>query len=119
MSSRFNKPCQYPRCRNLTKSIYCEEHQPKEERASSHERGYDGRWRKYRIGFLAKNPLCVSCLNEGRTTLATVVDHIKAHKGRYKLFWDSNNHQALCKSCHDKKTASEDMQSWNTHKGLQ
>jgi 5-methylcytosine-specific restriction protein A len=25
-----------------------------------------------------------------------------------KLFWDKRNHQALCKRCHDEKTASED-----------
>ena len=40
---------------------------------------------------------------------ASVVDHIKPHKGDYDLFWDEANHQALCKRCHDIKTATEDM----------
>ena len=31
-----------------------------------------------------------------------------ANKGDYDLFWDEANHQALCKRCHDIKTATED-----------
>ncbi|WP_347472778.1 HNH endonuclease signature motif containing protein [Clostridium kluyveri] len=36
------------------------------------------------------------------------MDHIKAHEGDEKLFWDESNWQPLCKSCHDRKTAKED-----------
>jgi 5-methylcytosine-specific restriction protein A len=36
------------------------------------------------------------------------VDHIVSHHGDEALFWDEDNLQALCKSCHDKKTARED-----------
>jgi 5-methylcytosine-specific restriction protein A len=36
------------------------------------------------------------------------VDHIIPHKGNKGLFWTRFNHQALCKSCHDRKTATED-----------
>jgi 5-methylcytosine-specific restriction protein A len=39
---------------------------------------------------------------------AVVVDHIIPHKGDKALFWDSGNWQALCKRCHDVKTATED-----------
>lgn len=39
---------------------------------------------------------------------ASVVDHIIPHKGNDDLFWDMSNHQALCKKCHDIKTATED-----------
>lgn len=39
---------------------------------------------------------------------STVVDHIKPHKGDQQLFWSKANHQALCKECHDTKTATED-----------
>jgi 5-methylcytosine-specific restriction protein A len=35
-----------------------------------------------------------------------VVDHIKPHKGDRGLFWELANHQALCKRCHDRKTAN-------------
>lgn len=37
-----------------------------------------------------------------------MVDHITPHKGDRGLFWDRNNWQALCKTCHDTKTAAED-----------
>lgn len=116
--ARFNRMCAHPMCNTLTKNKYCDQHKPSEQRASSSRRGYDARWRRYRQSFLAANPICVICLGEGRTRLATVVDHIKPHKGRYDLFWDKDNHQSLCKQCHDRKTASEDMESWNTHQGL-
>jgi len=39
---------------------------------------------------------------------ATVVDHIIAHKGNANLFWDESNWQALCKRCHNSKTAAAD-----------
>lgn len=45
----------------------------------------------------------------GIITEATVVDHIKPHRGDQKLFWDRGNWQALCKSCHDNKTLKEDI----------
>lgn len=62
---------------------------------------YNHQWREYRKTFLANNPLCVECEKLGRVTLATVVDHIQKHDGDYTFFWDVNNHQALCKHCHD------------------
>ena len=43
-----------------------------------------------------------------RLVPATVVDHIKPHRGDAKLFWDETNWQPLCKSCHDHKTMTED-----------
>jgi 5-methylcytosine-specific restriction protein A len=39
--------------------------------------------------------------------LATVVDHIVPHRGDQRLFWDEANWAALCKPCHDAKTARE------------
>jgi len=41
------------------------------------------------------------CAEQGKVTPATVVDHVKPHKGDQQLFWDKTNHQALCKLCHD------------------
>jgi hypothetical protein len=32
---------------------------------------------------------------------STVADHIKEHKGDEQLFFDRDNLQALCKTCHD------------------
>src|SRR2546430_12744082 len=43
-----------------------------------------------------------------RSTPATVVDHVVAHKGDARLFWDRSNLRALAKRCHDRKTAKYD-----------
>lgn len=114
----FPTQCKYPRCSELTHEVYCDEHaehrrEADKFRASASKRGYDARWRRYRKNFLAKHPLCVECGG-----LATEVDHIIDHRGSYKLFWDTDNHQALCKSCHSKKTAKTNQGAWNTHEGL-
>ena len=65
------------------------------------KRMYDHRWRTYRAKFLKSHPFCVMCAQEGRRTRATVIDHIKPHKGDEVLFWDVSNHQPLCKLHHD------------------
>ena len=72
------------------------------------EKGYDSRWQAARKAYLHSHPLCVRCQAEGRLTRATVVDHIVPHRGDPILFWDRENWQALCKSCHDHKTMTED-----------
>lgn len=74
-------------------------------RAGSAARGYDYRWQQYRISFLHTHPVCSRC-----EEAAIVVDHIVPHRGDVDLFWDEENHQPLCKPCHDKKTATEDSQ---------
>jgi len=63
------------------------------------ERGYGNRWRKARATYLRSHPLCVMC--RPRLEPATVVDHIKPHKGDQVLFWDTANWQSLCKLHHD------------------
>ncbi len=60
------------------------------------------------LRWLTNNPLCVECERQGLTTPATEVDHIVPHRGDKVLFWDHDNWQALCKPCHDVKTATED-----------
>lgn len=72
----------------------------REERISAARRGYDRRWRKAAKAFLASNPLCIYCRRSGRTTAATVVDHVRPHRGDMKLFWDPGNWQPLCAPCH-------------------
>ena len=54
------------------------------------------------------NPFCVKCYEEGHITMATVVDHIKPHRGDQKLFWDRSNWQPLCEHHHNVKTMTED-----------
>ena len=80
---------------------------PDDFRLSSADRGYDRRWRKYRASYLHLHPVCVQCLALDDPTPATVVDHIIPHKGNRDLFWESSNHQPLCKTHHDQKTARE------------
>lgn len=75
-------------------------------RESSRERGYTWEWEKVRAVYLGRNPLCVLC--KPRITAANEVDHIIPHRGDKELFWNVKNWQALCKSCHSKKTARED-----------
>ena len=75
-------------------------------RGNSAERGYDDRWRKYRLSFLADHPLCVECRKAGMVVEATVVDHIVPHRGDYELFWEPANHQPLCERHHNRKTRS-------------
>ncbi|MEC0092871.1 HNH endonuclease signature motif containing protein [Paenibacillus macquariensis] len=113
MPSKPKQPCKNMGCPNLTTDGYCEahakdRHQYDRFRGTAAQRGYDGVWRKARVGFLRKHPLCVHCLNGDRLTEATVVDHIKPHKGDKELFWDRNNWQPLCQKCHGIKTATED-----------
>ena len=105
------KPCQVPGCRHLVDRGYCEAHARllggDVRRASAARRGYGRRWQSASKAFLLNNPVCVECQRRGRTTLATVVDHIHPHRGDQNLFWDRNNWQPLCKSCHDRKSARE------------
>lgn len=56
-----------------------------------------------------RNPLCIHCYAEGLLTPSEHVDHIDAVNGPDDpKFWDPDNHQALCYSCHSKKTVKED-----------
>ena len=108
LPTKPKRPCSHPSCPKLTDGRYCEEHKPLYQRASAKERGYDSRWQKARLRFLNLNPLCVRCKADGRYVKATVVDHIKPHRGDKVLFWDESNWQPLCKCCHDSKTMTED-----------
>lgn len=53
------------------------------------------RWRARRARQLAAEPLCRTCALHGRTTAATVADHIIPHRGDETLFWDGDL-QSLC-----------------------
>ena len=117
MPYKSMRPC--ARCSTLTRGSYCEIHQAEVDkenqernqiadsrRGSSYERGYNARWQKARLTYLTNHPLCVECARKNETTASSIVDHIIPHRGNAKLFWDTKNWQALCKTCHNKKTAS-------------
>lgn len=69
-------------------------------RPNSARRGYDARWRRARLMFLARNPFCVHC-----GAPANEVDHV-IPKRRGGLD-DESNWQALCGTCHKRKTQKE------------
>lgn len=48
------------------------------------------------------------CRNAGTLTAATVVDHIKPHRGDQVLFWDESNWQSLCQPHHDSTKQREE-----------
>lgn len=117
MPSAPLKPCSYPGCSALVNVGRCAAHQSERrkqqdaQRGNANERGYDWRWREYRKGFLRLHPLCECDECQGgklRTLRATVIDHTIPHRGDRELFWDENNHRAMSKPCHDRKTALED-----------
>ena len=67
------------------------------KRPSARQRGYDGRWDQERAAFLEVNPTCRRC-----STPATVVHHVRPHRGDMRLFWDRSNWQSLCVTCHSR-----------------
>jgi 5-methylcytosine-specific restriction protein A len=62
------------------------------------------RWIRLRTVVLAEEPLCMDCLDAGRTTPATEVHHIRKHMGDEGLFYGRHNLRGLCKSCHSTHT---------------
>ena len=113
--------CITPGCHNMvTKrdhSNYC--HRCREIRRGERERERgqnSGRgeyakksWKDLRKSKLLRDPLCEECQRVGRTALASKVDHIVPHRGDLQLFYDWDNLQSLCESCHNRKSAQEKL----------
>lgn len=62
------------------------------------------RWRRFRLLVLQAEPLCRHCKAVGFTVPATDVDHIVDRLERPELAFVESNCQALCHSCHSRKT---------------
>jgi 5-methylcytosine-specific restriction protein A len=59
-------------------------------------------WRNLRAHVLSSEPCCRQCIREGRTTLATDVDHMNgADDNRMESL------QPLCHACHSRKTQAD------------
>ena len=85
-------------------------------RGTGASRGYGARWRKLRDRIMRRDKcLCQPCLQHGRLTPATAVDHItpKSQGGTD----DHENLQAICKPCHNGKTQAEARGKVYTEKG--
>lgn len=81
---------------------------------SRHVRGYGADWVKIRKLVMRRDMgLCQVCKRDGRTTMATQVDHITSKAEAKRLRWSDartdhpNNCQAICTPCHKAKTTEE------------
>lgn len=75
-------------------------------RPSASKRGYNHAWRKARVKYLDLHPFC-RC-----GAKATLVDHIKAHKGDNALFWDRTNWQPMCAPCHNRHKQRQERKDY-------
>ena len=98
------------------------------DKTSSTARGYSYKWQQARAAYLVKHPFCVYCLRDAGIPvsddatavglacmgkgiglpMATVVDHVIAHRGDMKVFWDSANWQSLCAPHHSRDKQREE-----------
>jgi len=112
--------CLQPGCGGKVVHGYCQLHtrQKEQQRGSSNARGYTWSWGKRARLFLQQYPLCgmrpgnvapvmSRCQVDGVRTPATVVDHVVPHRRDPVLFHDVGNWQALCVSCHARKSQTE------------
>lgn len=107
MPIRPRRLCKHTGCQRLAgDNGYCDRHKAQQSQKNKAIHNlYDADWRRESKAFLAEHPWCAECLKHDVYTPATVVDHIKPHRGDKKLFWDRNNWQSMCKHHHDQKTA--------------
>jgi len=114
MPQRSLKPCAKPGCPALIRAgRFCELHEKQiaaayeAQRGSAVERGYGATWRKVRAMYLKEHPYCEDPegLHE-ELVKATDVDHVISKRNGGTD--DEGNLQALCHSCHSRKTAKED-----------
>jgi 5-methylcytosine-specific restriction protein A len=72
----------------------------------------DAQYRARRKHQLQKQPMCEECLAQGRTTPATVADHVEPHGGDVRKF-RTGRLRSSCKPCHDRKWA-DDRRGYST-----
>lgn len=109
MPSRALRPC--VQCSKPSKGGRCAAHPRKDTRANATERGYaTPEWRRARAQYLARHPLCIDPFKRhgNLPPAATTVDHIIPKQPSDLAFWDEDNWQPLCTSCHSTKTTKQD-----------
>ena len=118
MPRRAPHPCRHPGCAGLVVGAgrYCPEHsaqgdeQVDAQRPTSSQRGYGYRWQKIRAVYLRAHPICADPFGvhqqAGQLAVAAEdVDHITPLQAGGSN--RAENLQALCHSCHSRKTATE------------
>ena len=114
MANKALKFCAHAGCNELTTEKYCEKHKVEHEqierdkntryeksRGSASSQGYDRNWRRVRLSYLKRNPLCEVCESKGIITPAILVHHIKPVKDYPELRLDKKNLMSLCNRCHE------------------
>ena len=83
------------------------------------------RWARLRAAQLAKQPYCQCPHHAGKSLRADhpgyggpVVDHVTAHRGDSRLFFDASNLQSMTKQCHDSRKQSEEKGGAGFLKGV-
>jgi len=88
-----------------TNGTRCNAHQKIERSDDKFEQFYQTRgWRDLSKMFKDRNPLCIRCTEEGKTTYAAVADHIIELREDWDRRLDWNNLDPLCHKHHNKKT---------------
>ena len=71
-------------------------------------------WKYVRLRVLARDPFCRLHNPQLPPAASTIVDHkipakdyVAHHGGDYRYFYDEDNLQGVCASCHQKKTVTE------------
>lgn len=103
--------CTYPGCgRRVVVGSRCDRHPRSVEPSgrTNRELYKTAAWRRASLAYRIENPLCVHCLAQGLYRSSEVVDHVEPPaEGDLDAFWDEDNWQALCASCHNRKTRTE------------
>lgn len=104
------KPCSEPGCPALTASGgYCAAHRNRRWRQHQDKtaaRGYGAAHRRWGKAVLKRDPLCIDCLAEGRSTPVTDADHIDGDPFNRQL----DNGRGLCRKCHNRRTHGSQTQ---------
>ena len=106
--------CSSPNCNEFAviHSVYCSKHKQESDKkrvAFQNARRYNSKlyktqkWQRLRKKHLKDNNYCVFCGSRHNLT----VDHIVPPKGKEDLFFNEDNLQTLCHSCHVIKTLKE------------
>lgn len=109
MPYKTSRVCRNRLCNGITtdSSGFCPKCKPKYQwqKKSDYKRIGGRKLQQIRAKFLRDNPLCVECLKQGIYKAAEIRDHIKplAEGG----LDTTDNTQALCVECHNKKTQAE------------
>jgi 5-methylcytosine-specific restriction endonuclease McrA len=76
-------------------------------RCSPTDRGYGPKWDRLSIAFRKRHPFCQWCEQQGRDTLADLVDHMIPVQDRPDLVLEWKNLWSLCTFHHGKKFTME------------